>query len=130
MLFYTYLIRGGNPLNIFLTVLSICFTITLFLTMFPIALPLLAEVNTVKPINKIIDKVIIMFHRRFISYTSLYLICLLWYFLLYKYHLGILVLLAGPRLLGYIEKVELARIQHDVKVVENKMAGILIRYGK
>jgi len=44
--------------------------------------------------------------------------------------LGILVLLAGPRLLGYIEKVELARIQHDVKVVENKMAGILIRYGK
>ena len=39
--------------------------------------------------------------------------------------LGILVLLAGPRLLGYVEKAELARIQHDVKVMENKMAEVL-----
>ncbi|NLP35812.1 MAG: type II secretion system protein, partial [Clostridiales bacterium] len=39
--------------------------------------------------------------------------------------LGVLVLLAGPKLLGYVEKAELARIQHDVKVMENKMAEIL-----
>ena len=39
--------------------------------------------------------------------------------------LGILVLLAGPRLLGYVEKAELRRIQHDVKVMENKMAEVL-----
>ena len=39
--------------------------------------------------------------------------------------LGVLIMLAGPRLLGYVEKAELARIQHDVKVMENKMAEIL-----
>lgn len=39
--------------------------------------------------------------------------------------LGILVLLAGPKLLGYTEKAELARIQHDTKVMENKMAEML-----
>ena len=39
--------------------------------------------------------------------------------------LGVLVLLAGPKLLGYVEKAELTRIQHDVKVMENKMGVIL-----
>ena len=39
--------------------------------------------------------------------------------------LGILVLLASPKLLGYVEKAELARIQHDVKTMENKMAEVL-----
>ena len=39
--------------------------------------------------------------------------------------LGTLVLLAGPKLLGYVEKAELARIQHDVKVIENKMAEVI-----
>ena len=34
-------------------------------------------------------------------------------------------MLAGPRLLCYVEKAELARIQHNVKVMENKMAEIL-----
>ena len=40
--------------------------------------------------------------------------------------LGILVLLAGPRLLGYVEKAELARIQHDVKVMEQEMKLTLL----
>ena len=35
--------------------------------------------------------------------------------------LGILVMLAGPKLLGYVEKAELTRIQHDVKVMEQEM---------
>ena len=39
--------------------------------------------------------------------------------------LGILALLAGPRLLSYVEKAELTRIQHDVKVMETKMAEVL-----
>lgn len=39
--------------------------------------------------------------------------------------LGILVLLGGPKLLGYTEKAELTRIQHDTKVMENKMAEML-----
>lgn len=38
--------------------------------------------------------------------------------------LGILVLLGAPRLLGHVEKAELTRIQHDTKVMENKMAEI------
>ena len=40
--------------------------------------------------------------------------------------LGILVLLAGPRLLGYVEKAELARIQHDVKVMEQEVGTMLM----
>ena len=32
--------------------------------------------------------------------------------------LGILVMLAGPKLLDYVEKTELTIIQHDVKVME------------
>lgn len=40
--------------------------------------------------------------------------------------IGILVLLAGPRLLGYVEKAELTRIQHDVKVMEQEMKLALI----
>ena len=40
--------------------------------------------------------------------------------------LGILVLLAGPRLLGYVGKAELRRIQHDVKVMEQEMKLILL----
>lgn len=40
--------------------------------------------------------------------------------------LGILVLMAGPKLLGYVQKAELVRIQHDVKVMENKMGEVLV----
>ena len=40
--------------------------------------------------------------------------------------LGILVLLAGPKLLGYVEKAELTKIQHDVKVMEQEMKVALI----
>lgn len=39
--------------------------------------------------------------------------------------LGVLVLLAAPKLLGYTEKAELTRIQHDTKVMENKMSEVL-----
>lgn len=39
--------------------------------------------------------------------------------------LGILVLLGAPRLLGHVEQAELTRIQHDVKVMENKMSEVL-----
>lgn len=35
--------------------------------------------------------------------------------------LGILVLLASPKILDYVEKAELVRIQHDVKVMEQEM---------
>ena len=40
--------------------------------------------------------------------------------------LGILVLLAGPKLLGYVEKAELTRIQHDVTVMEQETKIALI----
>ena len=40
--------------------------------------------------------------------------------------LGILVLLAGPKLLGYTEKAQLTRIQHDTKVMEQEMEQVLI----
>ena len=39
--------------------------------------------------------------------------------------LGILVLIGVPRFMGHIEKAELTKIQHDVKVAENKMAEVL-----
>lgn len=39
--------------------------------------------------------------------------------------LGLLVLLAAPKLLNYIDEAELARIQHDVKVMENKMTEVI-----
>ena len=35
--------------------------------------------------------------------------------------LGILVLIAAPRILGYTEKAQLTRIQHDVKIMEQEM---------
>ena len=37
--------------------------------------------------------------------------------------LGILVLLAGPRLLGYVEKAKLVQIKHDVKAAEQLLAA-------
>lgn len=40
--------------------------------------------------------------------------------------LAILVLLGLPRLLGYTEKAELTRIQHDTKVMENEIETILV----
>lgn len=39
--------------------------------------------------------------------------------------LGVLVLLAVPRLLSYTEQTQLTRIQHDTRIMENKMAEIL-----
>lgn len=39
--------------------------------------------------------------------------------------LGVLVLLAVPRLLSYTEQTELTRIQHDTRIMENKMAEVL-----
>lgn len=39
--------------------------------------------------------------------------------------LGVLVLLAAPRLLSYTEQAELTRIQHDTRVMENKMSEVL-----
>jgi prepilin-type N-terminal cleavage/methylation domain-containing protein len=36
--------------------------------------------------------------------------------------IGILVMLAAPRFIGFVEKAELARIQNDVKVMEGKIA--------
>lgn len=40
--------------------------------------------------------------------------------------LGVLVLLAAPKLLDYTEEAELVRIQHDVKVMEQEMATVLL----
>lgn len=40
--------------------------------------------------------------------------------------LGILVLFAAPRLLGYTDKAQLTRIQHDTKVMEQEMEQVLI----
>lgn len=39
--------------------------------------------------------------------------------------LGILVLLAMPRLSGYIERSQVTVIRHDVRVAENKMEELL-----
>ena len=39
--------------------------------------------------------------------------------------LGILVLIGSPKLIGYVQKTELTRIQHDTKVMENKVAEVL-----
>lgn len=44
--------------------------------------------------------------------------------------LGILVLLAMPKFMGYVEKARLANIQHDIKVAENKVEEYLIKYNK
>ena len=40
--------------------------------------------------------------------------------------LGILVLLSAPRLLGYTDKAQLTRIQHDTKIMEQEMEQIII----
>lgn len=40
--------------------------------------------------------------------------------------LAILVLLGAPRLLGYTQKAELTRIQHDTKVMENEMGVLML----
>lgn len=39
---------------------------------------------------------------------------------------GILVLLAMPRFIGYTQRAELSRIQHDVKVMEQEIGTVLI----
>ena len=39
---------------------------------------------------------------------------------------GILVLLGMPRFIGHKDKAELARIQHDVKVMEQEIGTVLI----
>lgn len=44
--------------------------------------------------------------------------------------LSILILLGAPRLLGYTEKAELTRIQHDVKVMEQEMTVTMLEKGK
>ena len=38
--------------------------------------------------------------------------------------LGILVLIGSPKIIGYVQKAELTRIQHDTKVMENKVAEV------
>lgn len=40
--------------------------------------------------------------------------------------LGILVLLAMPKFLGYTEKSKVTVIRHDIKVTENKMTEMLM----
>ena len=40
--------------------------------------------------------------------------------------LAILVLIGAPRLVGYLEKAELVRIQHDVKVMEQEMTTTML----
>ena len=40
--------------------------------------------------------------------------------------IGILVLIGSPRIVGYVEKAQLTRIQHDVKVMEQEMKIALI----
>ena len=39
--------------------------------------------------------------------------------------LGVLVLIGSPKIIGYVQKAELTRIQHDTKVMENKVAEVL-----
>lgn len=40
--------------------------------------------------------------------------------------LGILILIGTPRFVGYLEKTQLIRIQHDTKIMEQEMEQILI----
>lgn len=39
--------------------------------------------------------------------------------------IGILVLFGTPRLLRYVQKAQLARIQHDVRIMEDEMELVL-----
>ncbi|NMA86823.1 MAG: type II secretion system protein [Tissierellia bacterium] len=40
--------------------------------------------------------------------------------------IGILVMLAMPKFMGYTEKAKLTKIQNDIKVAENKVEELLV----